>query len=314
MPTMRRKHFTLLEMMVVLAIIAVLLGMSVVAFNLAKQKARFVRWQAYNEMFNRDPSTVLNFNFTDMTFKQRQGSVYLPALYNGATGCTVSGFEPDDYHGLITKANWIRGGGRTRYHHALQFDGSNSFVEIVGKQAVDADLSADDLTILMWVRFDSLSSTRVLCAKAEWTKVAQYDIYLYKNSLEVDAGRVLKGWQSPVIKTGKWYQLAVVVENLGMTVSPATTDKKGKVTPGKTTYLQSVQAYLNGVPMTKEKASGLVSPGSTTPRSLLLGGVWTTGGSKVPRYLFQGRMDEFVLIRRALSAKEIANHYQMGKD
>jgi prepilin-type N-terminal cleavage/methylation domain-containing protein len=310
MQTIRRRPFTLIEMMAVMSIIAILLGITTVAISLSRQRAKFVRWQAYNAMFNRDPEAVLNFNFMDMDFRQQPGKVSMPALSNGAIGCTVPGFEPKEYHGLINNARWVRGGGRSRHHHALQFDGSRSFVEIPGLKALDIDPEADDMTILMWVRFDTLSGTRVLCAKAEWTNAAQYDVYLNRSAIEVDAGSAAKAWKSPTLKAGEWYHVALVLENLGgsggTVYNPA-----GKPVPGKSKDTRVVQAYVNGVPMGNEGAATAAAE-TTTERSFLLGGVWVKGSS-LPRYLFHGRMDEFVLIRRALPAAEIANHYQTGK-
>jgi len=281
----------MLEMMVVVVIIAILIGFAAFSASLSRQKAKAVRWLAYNEMLNRDPDTVINFNFQDPGFQRLEGGVLKPALANRASGCTISGFNLDEYHGLIRDAQWVRGGGRSRHHHALQFDGRRSYVEILGVKALDLDPAADDLTIMMWVRMDTASGTRGLCAKAEWPQAAQFDLYLNGTRLQADLGTVAKGWRTPAIAAKQWYHVALVLENQG---------------GGRRT----ISAFLNGAPMSRETtpATSVIATRTATP--LLLGGVWA--GAGLPRYLFQGRMDEFVLIRRALKPEEVAAHYRIG--
>jgi prepilin-type N-terminal cleavage/methylation domain-containing protein len=278
-----KRQFTLIELVVVISIISILMGITLASINMAKKKAKFTNWLAYNNMLSKDPDTVLNFNFSDTDAKIASDS----ALTNSAVGCGVQDFDAKLSTGLIKNATWVNTGGRSRFHHALQFDGRRSYVEIQNNKALDFDAEKEDFTIMMWVRFDSISSTRVLCGKAEWNRIAQYDLYLSSRRLEADVGRVCTGWRTPQISAGKWYHVALVSE-------------AGKF-----------QIYLDSVAM-GTPARGSPSPQNTTSKPLTLGAIFTTGNSGTPRYNFQGRMDEFVLIRKNLKASEIKAHYEIG--
>jgi hypothetical protein len=59
-------------------------------------------------------------------------------------------------------------------------------------------------------------------------------------------------------------------------------------------------------------ARGSPSPQNTTSKPLTLGAIFTTGNSGTPRYNFQGRMDEFILMRKALKPAEIKHHFDAG--
>ncbi len=278
-----KRQFTLIEIVVVISIISILVGISFVSANMAKSKAKFTKWLTYNTMLSKDADTVINFNFADTDAKIASDS----ALTNSAVGCGVQGFDAKLSNGLIKNATWVKKGGRSRFHHALQFDGRRSYVEIQNNKALDFDAEKEDFTIMMWVRFDSISSTRVLCGKAEWNRIAQYDLYLSARRLEADVGRVCTGWRTPQISVGKWYHVALVSE-------------AGKF-----------QIYLDSVAM-GTPARGSPSPQNTTSKPLTLGAIFTTGNSGTPRYNFQGRMDEFILMRKALKPAEIKHHFDAG--
>lgn len=291
----KNKYFTLIELVVVISIISTLLGITLVSVNMAKSKAKFTKWLAYNTMLSKDPDTVINFNFIDTEARVPVNTVIggktvetmLPALLNTAVGAGVSGFELSKTHGIIKNGTWIRKGGRNRFHHALYFDGRRTYVQIPNSEAINFDPETGDFTIMMWVKFDSISSTRVLCGKAEWNSTAQYTLYLKAKRLEADVGRACLGWISPTLSTGKWYHIALVSEG-------------GKF-----------QIYLNGNPMTNMK-KGSPSSKYQTESPLILGAVMTTANKTTPRYYFMGRMDEFILMRKSLKESEIKHHYQAG--
>jgi len=290
-----RKKFTIIELVVVISIIASLLGITMVSVNMAKSKAKYTKWLTYNTMLNKDPDTVLNFNFLDTeakinaisTIAKSPTQALWPALMNNAVACNVQGFELVQTHGIIKNAVWIKRGGRSRFHNALYFDGTKSYIEVPNSEAINFNPESTDFTILCWVKFDSLTSSRVICGKAEWNSTAQYTLYLNSKRLEADVGRQCIGWKTPSLLSGQWYHIALVSES-------------GKF-----------QIYLNGDPMTNP-VKGSASAKYETSSPLIIGAVMTSSNKTTPRYYFKGSIDEFILIRRALKPAEIKHHFDAG--
>lgn len=280
-------RFTLIEIIIVIAIISILAGLTLYSVNMSQRKAKYTRWLGYNTMLNKDSDTVLNYNFTNMEYTAEYGGKKMPALYNGALACGVEGASPADYNGIINKATWVKKGGRTKNHNALSFDGKNSYVEIPGVKALDLNPLTDDFTALTWVRFDSVSSTRVLFGKADWPNTSQYDLYLNVGYMECDIGLISPTYKSVKIVAGQWYHLALVSD-------------KG-----------NGRLFLNGKEIPKDAKSGTASKYAMTPAKLLLGGIYSNNMKNI-RYFFSGRMDEFVFLRKTLKDSEIRNHYEMG--
>ncbi len=282
----RRSKFTLIELVMVIAIIAIISGMTLAMVSMSKKKARYTNWLSYSTMLNKDPDTVLNYNFTDAKFTADVGGIKTPALYNSAVGCNVEGFEPKEYNGLIRNANWLMKKGRNRFHNALQFDGRSSYVEVPGRKALNIIPDKDDFTAMIWVNFDNVSGTKVLFGRANWTQISQYDLYSNGTSVEADVGKVAYGWRTPALKAGEWLHLAIASE-------------KG-----------NFQIFLNGEPMTS-RYNASASTGVAADVPLIIGAINNSGKL---RYFFQGRMDEFVLIRKLLKPSEIKAHYTVGME
>lgn len=280
-------RFTLIEILVVIFIISLLAGLSLYSVNMSQRRAKYVRWLAYNAMLSKDSDTVFNYNFTNMEYIADDGGKKVPALYNGALACGIDRFSPGDYDGIINNATWIKRGGRSKNHNALSFDGRNSYVEVPGLKVLDFDPATDDFSVLMWVRFNSISSTRVLFGKADWNDAAQYDLYISSGYLECDIGVKSLTYKSVKINTGQWYHVAFVAD-------------KG-----------SARLFLDGKEIIKDSKSGTTSDAGMTSAPLLLGAVYSNNMKNI-RYFFSGRMDEFVFMRKTITDFDVRNHYEMG--
>lgn len=278
-----RRYFTLIELVTVMAVISILAGLSLVAVQDSKNQAKHVRWQAYNAMLNRYPETVVNFNFIEPPFKNNAGE---SLLRNAAEGCAMDGFDAKLYNGIVHGATWVPHGGRTKRHNALQFDGRNDYVEVPGQKALNVNADSEPFTILTWIRCDSNKGTQVICSRADWNDSAQYDIYLKSGQVEADVGTRSSRWRSTKIPVDEWAHIALVSDG------------------------REYQAFLNGEILTGGKDIKGAKFGEVSA-PLLLGAVHRNKQRKIQKF-FQGRMDEFVLIRRALDEKSVKQHYQAG--
>jgi hypothetical protein len=300
----QKLYFTLVEMFIVISIAGVLIGMLLPAFAKAQMRAKYVRWLAFNTQNNRDPDTVINYNFEAIDFQTKVDGVYTPTLYNGALSCNIPGYDSASYNGILstTVANpktaalnlpqWVQGGGRWLYlKNSLSFNGSNSYVTIPGTKCINFDPAAQDFTILMWVNFNTVSTVQCLFGKNNTlTGNSQYDLYLNK-SLRSRVGNSSMNRTAPAILPSIWHNIALV--------------NKAKA---------GVKMYVNGTLMTGGNKPSLPVNYLAT-QDLALGasnnGVSAKG---VPRFSnwFSGFMDEFVMYNKALSDKEIMGHYKMG--
>jgi prepilin-type N-terminal cleavage/methylation domain-containing protein len=283
----RGKCFTLIELIVVISIMGVLAGLGVPSYLKAKERARYVRWLAYNNQWNNDPSTVINYNFENTDFKLNYNGVRMPALYNSTTICDSQKFIPNEYHGILINGLEWKKGGRWRTKSCLQFNGRNSYVLVPGSSSIDFDPAKDDFTISTWINLDNTNGAQTFFSKCEWLAVAQYDAYINKNRFEADVGTGTAAWLSPKPEAGKWFNFVL-------------TSEAGRY-----------QLYINGKAMTNRSTAN-TNPSSTekTSRPFILGAAGYTG--KTQKYFFQGRMDELMVLKRSLSPAEIKGIYEMG--
>lgn len=315
----RLKSFTLVEILIVVSIMAILMSMHFPSFRNAKDQAKFTRWLAYNKSCCADPSLVLNFNF-----QEGKGNI----LTNTADGCdVVPGFTARQYDGLLkcsTNPNtnnfeWVASGGRWGKHgkkKALQFNGVDTYILIPSKPAVDFR-PTDDFTILCWVKFDKFELGDGIFSKSSWgasaTSAAQYDIYCDptsgssgKGSFEMDVFKACKGYDATDIDLEKagWVQLALRY--------------RGNTYDSDNLTSWTAECFVNGARLKKYRATNNSSATfDTCDSNFIIGaiGVQVTGGWTNPIWFpFQGKMDELLMYKRALSDGEIRGHYDMGKE
>ncbi len=300
----QKSYFTLVEMFIVLSIVGVLLGMMMPAFAKAQTRAKYVRWLAFNAQNNRDPDTIINYNFEAIDFQTKIDGVYTPTLYNGALGCNIPGYDAASYNGILSTTvtnprtaalnlpQWVPGGGRWMFlKNSLSFNGGNSYVTIPGTKCINFNPATQDFTVLMWISFNTVRSVQCLFAKNNTlTGNSQYDLYL-SASLRSRVGNSSLTRTIPAILPSVWYNIALV--------------NKAKV---------GVKIYVNGTPMTGGNNPAL--PVSYLAAQDLVLGTSSNGVNArgVPRFSnwFSGFMDEFVMFNKALSDKEIMGQYKMG--
>jgi hypothetical protein len=245
----------------------------------AELRVRYQDWRQADRSLDDDPSVLVHLNFEDQRNVDH-------TLINRAAGMRASS------HATIFGCDW--GEGRWPGKAALEFNSLNDRVRL------SVPGSFRSLTYLAWLRVDSLPNQWNALALVDTFKTGETHWQIHKDgSLEL-AVRVEGGkaaWNhlvsSPVITRehfGEWIQLAAVYDG-----------QRGKMI-----------LYMNG----RSVASKTVKPQILSLGTLELGNWSPTAQKADANYRirdFHGRMDEFALLSRPLSAEEIRRQYELGK-
>lgn len=248
--------------------------------ELLELSLRFQGWRLEDQSLDTDPATLVHLNFEDQRNLERN------LVNRAANPLTPS-------RAMIFGCDW--GEGRWPGKTALEFNGVADRV----KMQVPGEFQS--LTYLAWLRVDSLPNPRNAIARVDAFQAGETHWEILRNGRVELAVRQKGGkteWDHlmslPVItpeRFGKWLQLAAVYDG------PA-----GKMT-----------LYLNG----KRISSKAVSRRHPLTLGTLELGNWSPLSPRADANYrirdFHGRMDEFALLSRPLSAKEISQLYDAGK-
>jgi len=190
----QKSFLTMTEMMLGVALIAIVAALAIPFFERAQNKGRFAGWQALkNELLN-DPDLQVYYDFSD-----GQGVV----LRNlSRSGMGASSYDPMQFDGrLMQGAEWVH--GRWKMKWALKFNGVNSHV--VSK----ADMSGAAFSVAMWFR-----TRKSDCGLFATTETAipgskeDRSIFIKQGKLysRLPGGQVASKGN---VADGKWHQLVV---------------------------------------------------------------------------------------------------------
>ena len=313
-----RRNFTIIELLVSVAIIATLIGLLLPSFSESKARARFIRWVQFNKQCSTDPTCVVNLNF-----QEGKGET----LVNSAQGHEAEGFNAGEYNGTIN-GDYEWGQGRWwRGKKALQFDGVSTYIEFPQDKHINFDIT-DDFTIIIWVKFDQLRRWDGIFSKSYWANppngYAQYDMYFdgtkyndreASGQFEVDVGSCCIGFddvsedgiKNITLDTENWFQLTLRNKVIG-------DDRE-------------VNVFFNGLKLKSRGTNFLISDKTTCSACLVIGCIrWLVkeynsqtasyGPSKAGKLsnFFKGKVDEFLIYKRALTDNEIKAHHEMGAE
>ena len=243
----------------------------------AELRLRYEGWRLAQHWLENDPSMLVHFDFEDGRDSDR-------TLVNHA----IDAKGPTQ--AMIYGCDW--GEGRWPGKSALEFNRINDRVRLSVPGAYES------LTYLTWLRVDSLPNQWNALALADTAGAGETHWQIHRNgSVEFTLrnGSGKNSWKhlvsKPVITRdhfGKWIQLAAVYDGTA----------------------QRMILYMNG----RRIASKAAKVASLTPGALELGN-WPPGSATTVNRIrdFHGRMDEFTLFDRALSADEIHRRYEVGK-
>lgn len=346
------RRFSLIEILMAATLLGLLFTMLLPVLYEAKNKAKFHRWFAFNRMCSNDPDCVVNFNFQQGEGNMLSNSAdgcdlegYSSRYYDGYL------YDSSDWNNETIDENmildprlteessehnfdWTKGGRWGRYKHALQFNGADTVALIPATTGVDFT-PADEFTVMTWLKFDTVGSGDTPFSKSLWgtseDASAQFDLYTtdYSSddgncSFDVDCFVNCVGWQTDDVDFNKsgWTHVALRYKYLPETEKC------------------EILGFVNGEPLGPPSETWAWNPGTCAATDwesaskhhvpLVLGAAgcyreyWGSGfdddGSLLDTLWFEdwlhfaGRMDEFILYKKALSNQEIRGHWEMGRE
>jgi hypothetical protein len=245
-----------------------------------EQRDRFRDWKAAAGELSRDPAAVIHFTFENQN--------------DGATQLVNSAVAPPR-EARIAGCEWTE--GRWPEKRGLAFTGRNDRIRF------SVPNTFTSFTYMVWLRVDQLLSTSNALAVTESGALGEVHWQIYRDgrvalsSHSGTGGTVDQSWDrglSPAIFTtnrlGKWTHLVSVYDSAARTINH----------------------YLNG--------EFVSSTPIKRPLRLKLGAVeignWgasKNGNTPYFNRFWNGRIDEFALLARALKPDEIRRYYQRGR-
>ncbi len=303
----KKSYFTIIELLVSIAIIAILMNLLLPAFSKSKEQAKYARWLAFNRQCNGDSACVLNMNF-------QEGS---GVIINSAVGAAVKGYDGSKHKGyMVGDCEWTVGRWPAK-KKAVMLSGWYSHIEIPPDPSRDIG-TYEDYTIILWLCFDFPDSWGAILSKGYISnsqpnsygqcyigEMVQWDDA--KQVATANFSVLATGYESRFryVEGGKYKELHFNRHDWVMLALRNKVENDEKV----------VDFFVNGVKMARNYETIY---GDTIKHSI--GGVkyltGMSGGkpvSKASGFGFKGRVDEYQVYKRAMSDGEIKGHYQMGR-
>jgi hypothetical protein len=256
-----------------------------------EQRQRYSHWRNAAAELSADPATIVHYTFED----QSDAARYVANRVWKAPAVTAGNLEG---------CKWTA--GRWPEKHAITFGHKNDRVRF----SVPNTLTS--LTYMAWLRMDQLLSRSNALAVTETMQLGEVHWQVYRDGRVALSSRsgsgstVDQSWDrglSPAIFTserlGKWTHLVSVYDSATRTINHYVNGEFVSSTPIKRSVklkLGAVEIGNWGVRLDQPKWAHMKS----------------SGVDYVSRY-WNGSVDEFALLSRAMTAEEIRRYYQQGR-
>ncbi len=277
------RRFTIVEMIVVTAVIMVLMSMLVAAVSKTREKAKMGRWEGYMRNERVSEQQILQ-----LMFMEGNGTL----TENLAQGIDVEGYERNKYDGYLggtttwDKGRWFRKKG------IRMMNGMDS-LEVAYQNIVDKD--SGEFTIILWVyprvmQSQGLVNTQRESSPGVWEDGDYPNLLLNAtNTLGIaqDEVSIFAAASELTLPTEKWSMVALVQ----------------RVDEGVYLY-----RFGEGGEKGKELISAMPfgNPADGRGRTFF-------GNSDGLSGAFDGVIDELVIYRRALNDTALEGHFKMGQ-